>query len=238
MSDHRALSHGALSSNKGERGITKRLAAVGRLTVLSGDRLLDIGCADGTYTKRMRPGFGEVHAIDIEPERLAVFTERGLDGVVLHDMSADDLSFPDGEFDVVTAIEVVEHVADLPATYAEVARVLKPRGRFCVTTPNRWFPFETHGPLIGGRRRTPLAAPGLPWLSPLHRRWSDARAFTRAELNALGAAAGLRVVGHEYMWPPFDQHPVGRRLRWLTDRLERGPLAWLGMAHVIVYEKE
>ena len=81
------------------------------------------------------------------------------------------------------------------------------------------------------------AAPGLTWVAPLHRRWSDARAFTRRELTDLGAAAGLGVVGHDYMMPPFDVNPVGRRLRPVTEAVERSPLAFLGMAHVLVLER-
>jgi len=239
MTDARALSHGAKSSNKGERGITKRLAALARITPLTGGRLLDVGCADGTYTLRLAEGFQAVDAIDIEPERLADFNAKlaGNDHVIAYEMSADRILFTNNRYDVVTAIEVLEHVADLPGTFAEVARVLKPGGRFCVTTPNRWFPFETHGPLVAGKRRKSWLFPGLPWARPLHRRWSDARAFTRRELVAEADRAGLTLVGAEWMMPPFDRNGLGRRVRRVTDWVESSPLAFLGMAHVIVFEK-
>ena len=239
MNDVRALSHGAKSSNKGERGITKRLEALARLTPLEGDRLLDIGCADGTYTKRLAGGFEWTDAIDIEPERLDDFRANRIPQLTtrIYEMSADALEFDDEWFDMVTAIEVLEHVADLDGTLSEVHRVLKPGGRFCVTTPNRWFPFETHGPLIAGRRRKPWLVPGLPWVRPLHRRWSDARAFTRRELVAEAGSAGLVLVGHEWMMPPFDRNGLGKRVRRVTDWVEGSPLAFLGMAHVAVFEK-
>jgi SAM-dependent methyltransferase len=152
-------------------------------------------------------------------------------------MSADKLAFDDGLFDMVTAIEVLEHVADLDGTLSEVARVLVPGGRFCVTTPNRWFPFETHGPIIAGKRRRPWAAPGLPWAAPLHRRWSDARAFTRGGLARQAASHGLQLVGSEWMMPPFDRNGLGKRIRPFTDWVERGPFAFFGMALVMVFEK-
>ena len=241
MNDARALSHGAKSSNKGERGITKRLEALARLTPLAGERLLDVGCADGTYTRRLTAGFLSVDAIDIEPERLADFNHSlsRLDrqSIRVHDMSASDIGFRDNSFDVVTAIEVLKHVADLDGTLSEVSRVRVPGGRFCVTTPNRWFPFETHGPIIAGKRRRSWVVPGLPWVAPLHRRWSDARAFTKGGLSRQAASHGLRLVGHEWMMPPFDQNPVGRRVRWLTDWVELSPLAFFGMALVMVFEK-
>lgn len=239
MNDVRALSHGAKSSNKGERGITKRLEALARLTPLTGGRLLDIGCADGTYTMRLAGGFTHTDAIDIEPERLADFKARPLtdDFVVVHEMSADSIAFAAERFDMVTAIEVLEHVADLDGTLSEVHRVLKPGGRFCVTTPNRWFPFETHGPVIAGKRRRSWVAPGLPWVAPLHRRWSDARAFTKGGLSRQAAAHGLTLLGVEWMMPPFDRNGLGKRIRPFTDWVERGPFAFFGMALVMVFEK-
>lgn len=240
MNDARALSHGAKSSNKGERGITKRLQALAAITPLTGDRLLDIGCADGTYTERLARGFRWVDGVDVEPERLADFEKRfqQSDTVLPHHMSADDLGFADRTFDMVTAIEVLEHVADLDGTLYEVGRVLKSGGRFCVTTPNRWFPFETHGPLIAGKRRRPWVAPGLPWIPPLHRRLSDARAFTRSGLTRQAAAHGLTLVGGSWIMPPFDRHPIGRRIRPVTDWIERGPLRFFGMALVLVFERD
>lgn len=238
--DRRAISHGAKSSNKGERGITKRLDALASLTSLRGHRLLDIGCADGTYTRRLATGFDLVDAVDIEPERLADFRTALGDrpsNITIHSMSADALDFPARTFDVVSAIEVMEHVGDVDAVLAEVARVLRPAGRFLVTTPNRWFPFETHKPIIGGKRRRPWVAPGLPWIPPLHRRFSDARAFTASGLGRQAAAAGLIPVGHTWIMPPFDASPVGQRIRPVTDRLEDSPLRFLGMALVAVFEK-
>jgi len=241
MTDSRALSHGAKSSNKGERGITKRLEALAALTPLTGRRLLDIGCADGTYTTRLAAGFKDVDAIDIEPERLDDFLAKLVATVdrkvSVYEMSADKLDFPAGVFDMVTAIEVLEHVGDLDGTLAEVHRVLTSGGRFCVTTPNRWFPFETHGPLIAGKRRPSWVAPGLPWIPPLHGRLSDARAFTRRGLARQAAAHGFTLVGGSWIMPPFDRHPIGRRIRPVTDWVERGPLGFLGMALVLVFEK-
>jgi cyclopropane fatty-acyl-phospholipid synthase-like methyltransferase len=237
MSDPRAISHGEKSSNKGERGITKRLDALATLTPLTGHRLLDIGCADGSYTRRLAEGFDQVDAIDIEVERLDDFREAGPGWIAVAEMSADALSYPDNTFDVITAIEVMEHVGDVDAVLAEVARVLVPGGRFLVTTPNRWFPFETHKPIIAGKRRRPWVAPGLPWIPAVHRRFSDARAFTASGLARQASAAGLTMTGHTYIMPPFDASPVGKRIRPVTDWIEGSSLSFLGMALVATFEK-
>lgn len=238
-----AISHGARCSSKGERGLSKRLAMLRQLDPLTGERLLDIGCADGSYTVRLAAGFEQVDAIDVEPGRLDDFRDRleadpaAQARVRVARMSADDLAFPDDTFCVATAIEVLEHVGDLDRTFAEVARVLRPGGRFLATTPNRWFPFETHGPIIAGRRRRPVYAPGITWVRPFHRRCSDARAFTLAELRDGAAAHGLTLADHRYMMPPFDRSRAGDRLRPLTDRMEDSAVGFLGMAHVLAFRK-
>ncbi|QIG44389.1 class I SAM-dependent methyltransferase [Nocardioides anomalus] len=237
MSDQRAISHGEKSSSKGARGVSKRLDALSSLTPLRGRRLLDIGCADGTYTRRLAVGFAQVDAVDIEPERLDDFRRAGLGSIRVQEMSADALDFPDETFDVVTAIEVMEHVGDVDAVLREVARVLSPGGRFLVTTPNRWFPFETHKPIINGKRRRPWVAPGLPWIPAVHRKFSDARAFTVTGLSRQASAAGLRMSAHTYIMPPFDASAVGRRIRPVTDWVEGSPLSFFGMALVGVFER-
>ena len=244
MTDARALSHGAKSSSFGDRGVVKRLTALSRLTELTGEHLLDVGCADGTYTMRLADGFQRVDAIDIEEERLADF-RRAISGtpfedrISVHNMSADKLLFDDGTFDAVTTIEVLEHVGDLDASLREIHRVLVPGGRFLITSPNRWFPFETHGVMFrrGGRRHPSWHAPGLPWVPPLHRRMSDARAFTVHRLGARIQRIGFDLVGSGYIMPPFDRSPVGRRIRPLTDAVERSPLQFFGMALVLAFRK-
>lgn len=238
----RALGLGAPRSNKGQRGIEKRLNALAGLTPLKGDRLLDVGCGDGTYTRRFAEGFSHVTAIDVEPERLADFrtevagTELEQRLVIKH-MAAEELDLPSDHYDAVTTIEVLEHVADLDATITEIHRVLAPGGRLLITSPNRWFPFETHGPIMFGKRRRPHWAPFLPWIPPLHRRLADARSFTVKGLSAQVEAKGMTLTGVDYIMPPFDLSGVGGKIRRITDRVERSRFKWFGMALVLVFEK-
>ena len=58
----------------------------------------------------------------------------------VHDLNQKPtLDFPDGGFDVVVCTVSVEYLTDPDAVFREVARVLKPGGRFVVTFSNRWF---------------------------------------------------------------------------------------------------
>ena len=230
------------SSAFGERGIRKRLDVLGQRTELSGSRLLDIGCGDGVYTIRLADGFSRIDAIDIQADRLALFVER-LDGdpaarrITVSKMSATKLDYPDSTFDLVTAIEVLEHIAELGRALEEIRRVLKPGGRFAFTTPNRWFPFETHGVIYRDRRYSPARAPFLTWVGPLHRRLADARVFSATELRRRLADAGFRTHSIDYVMPPFDRSPVGQLIRPVTDLAERTPLRRFGMALIVIAEK-
>ena len=170
------------------------------LAPLKGDRLLDVGCAAGEYTRVLAEGFDATDAIDIEPERLAVFSQALThsaiaDRIHVLNMSAEQLTFRDGAFDVVTAIETLEHVVDLDAALDEMRRVLKPGGYLLVTGPNRYFPLETHGWLWKGKRHSPASFPFLPWLRPVHRKLADARSGTVHSLRERVGPHGFQLSG-------------------------------------------
>ena len=133
-----AHSFGALhGSARGSRNVQGRLDAMASLAPLSGERLLDVGCATGEYTNAMAPAFTHVDAIDVEIDRLALYTQDHPDNVSVHTQSVTSLEFADDTFDVVTMIEVLEHLPDVAGALAEIRRVLRPGGRLLLTTPNR-----------------------------------------------------------------------------------------------------
>ncbi len=88
--------------------------------------LLDVGCGEGVlvheWAQRIAPR--RVVGIDLEEESIqAGWAQRQAPNLEYKIMKAEDLPFADGEFDVATAIEVLEHVPDPAATVAEMARV-------------------------------------------------------------------------------------------------------------------
>ena len=225
-------------------GVSKRLDAFARLIRVSGEHLLDVGCGNGAYTLAMANSFERVDAIDVEPVRIAALSEevaeRGLQSTFsVHLMSAADLAFADGTFDVVTAIEVLEHLPDLPRSLAEVRRVMRDDGVLLVTVPNRLFPLETHSVVVAGRRFPGRRLPFLPYVPPLHARWSEARTFTTRTLAATMRAAGFAPSATTHVMPPFDRWSNGRRvLKPVTDRLEASPLAAFGVSIVMACRKQ
>jgi 2-polyprenyl-3-methyl-5-hydroxy-6-metoxy-1,4-benzoquinol methylase len=89
------------------------------------DSLLDIGCGEGVLTQRFaqRLDGRRVVGIDLEdPVLQAHWRERSEPNLEYRAMPAENLPFADSEFDLVTAIEVLEHVPDPEHTVAEMAR--------------------------------------------------------------------------------------------------------------------
>jgi ubiquinone/menaquinone biosynthesis C-methylase UbiE len=228
----------------GASAIPKRLTALARLVPLRGRRLLDVGCGNGAYTLALAPGFMEVVGVDVEAGRVEDFRRAiaatGAANILALCRSAEQLPFPEAHFDLVTAIEVIEHLADVDAVLAEIRRVLAPGGVFALTVPNRWFPLETHTVVlpVTGREVAGRWIPFLPWAPALHRRLSTARNYSVADLRRCLGAAGFDELGMGFVMPPFDGWAFGRRwIRPITERLERTPLARLGVSIVAAYRR-
>jgi 2-polyprenyl-3-methyl-5-hydroxy-6-metoxy-1,4-benzoquinol methylase len=90
--------------------------------------LLDVGCGEGVlvheWAGRIAPR--RVVGIDLEePSIQAGWAQRPAPNLEYRIMKAESMPFADDEFDVATAIEVLEHVPDPAHTVAEMARVAK-----------------------------------------------------------------------------------------------------------------
>jgi ubiquinone/menaquinone biosynthesis C-methylase UbiE len=98
--------------------------------------VLDVGCGEGVLTLEWaeRLGDGRVVGIDLDDPKLrAEWAARTRPNLEFRVEEATSLSFRNDEFDMVAAIEVLEHVPDPEATVAEMARVA--RGRLLVSVP-------------------------------------------------------------------------------------------------------
>jgi SAM-dependent methyltransferase len=111
-------------------------------------RLLDVGAGPGTITADLAGLVGEVVAVEID-EGAAAITRAGLEerGVGNAEVRVGDvhaLDLADGEFDVVHAHQVLQHVADPVGALREMARVTKPGGVIGVRDSDyaafAWYP--------------------------------------------------------------------------------------------------
>jgi 2-polyprenyl-3-methyl-5-hydroxy-6-metoxy-1,4-benzoquinol methylase len=92
------------------------------------DSILDVGCGEGVLTAQWADRLGErrIVGIDLEDPKLkAEWEQRRRANLEYRVEDATHLSFADGEFDMATAIEVLEHVPDPERTVSEMARVAK-----------------------------------------------------------------------------------------------------------------
>jgi 2-polyprenyl-3-methyl-5-hydroxy-6-metoxy-1,4-benzoquinol methylase len=87
--------------------------------------LLDVGCGEGVLVEEWaRRVGGRVVGIDLDDPLLhAEWDKRQVPNLEYRVMKAENLPFADGEFELATAIEVLEHVPDPEHTLAEMARV-------------------------------------------------------------------------------------------------------------------
>jgi 2-polyprenyl-3-methyl-5-hydroxy-6-metoxy-1,4-benzoquinol methylase len=124
-------------------------AAFLRSEVRTGERALDVGCGEGSFTALLAEAGASAIGVHVAEAALARAraSHAGLDFRLVE--VDGPLPFEDGSFDVVWASEVIEHVADTASWLSEVRRVLVPRGRLLMTTPS-------HGRLrvaVGGVER-------------------------------------------------------------------------------------
>jgi SAM-dependent methyltransferase len=99
-------------------------------------RILDVGCGTGTMLAYLA-SYGKAQGVDVDEEAVGYCHERGLVDVQLG--AAETLPFEDGSFDLVTALDVIEHLDDDAAALREMRRVLRPGGQVLVTVPAHRF---------------------------------------------------------------------------------------------------
>jgi SAM-dependent methyltransferase len=117
---------------------TGRRRLLGRMIAAFGlpadARILDIGTSTGTNLRMLRDlGFSRYEGLDMSDEAVRWCADKGYGKVTRGDACA--LPFPNANFDLVLATDIIEHVDDDVLALGEIRRVLKPGGRVLVTVP-------------------------------------------------------------------------------------------------------
>ncbi|MBI2710393.1 MAG: class I SAM-dependent methyltransferase [Actinobacteria bacterium] len=173
--------------------VVQRLLArwMGRLKGVIGDppgTVVDVGVGEGLALERMLPTGRPVIGLEYRHDKAVVAASR-LGGLRAVQGDAGMLPFPDSAADLVTTIELLEHLPTYEPAVDELARICKPSGRVVVSVP--WEPFFRLGNLGRGKNLGRLGN------DPEH-----VQAFTPARLRA---ALGRR----------FDEVRVVRAFPWL-----------------------
>lgn len=105
---------------------------------LHGKAVLDVGCGAGLLCEPLARLGGEVTGVDAAPENAAAAAAHAEGGGLDIRYIAGEVGGLDlGRFDLVTCMEVIEHVADKPGFVAELAKRLARDGLMVLSTPNR-----------------------------------------------------------------------------------------------------
>jgi len=90
-----------------------------------------VGCGDALFFPRLRE-FGHVEGIEIDT---ALLSPDGPDRGLIHTAPLGSPVYEGRKFDLITALDVIEHIEDDSAAAAEMVRMLKPGGRLVMTVP-------------------------------------------------------------------------------------------------------
>lgn len=119
-----------------------RLSWIQETVPLSGKRVLDVGCGGGILSDAMARAGANVLGIDMSAKALGVAQLHALEvqtqGIGFREITAEDLADEQpGQFDVVTCMEMLEHVPDPASVVQACAKLVKPSGHVFFSTINR-----------------------------------------------------------------------------------------------------
>lgn len=155
---------------------------------LDGLSLLDIGCGGGLLSEPMTRLGAQVTGVDASGRNISVaalHAERQDLSIDYRQGTAESLADSGAQFDIVMALEIVEHVSDVDLFLRSCGRMVKPGGLLFLSTLNRTA--KAWAMAIAGAEYV------LGWLPRGTHDWN--KFITPEELSALLAAQGLHVTG-------------------------------------------
>lgn len=199
--------------------------------------ILDLACGPGIMIKGLRAKHYRVTAIDAAPDMVALAKEvAGDDAMVTCEVGdAYALSVPDKQFDIVTAMGLIEYLDDEHTYLAEMHRIVKDGGTVIITYPNVWSPWRLWNRVL--RALVKIFKPHKQTLL-LHRE------YTKKRTIALMRAHGFETTEVLYYNLKLVPYPLDRLFPRVTvwfskvcESLDRTPLKFLGTAFIVEAKK-
>jgi SAM-dependent methyltransferase len=191
-----------------------------------GDLVLDVGCGNGFHTLRAATRCRFAVGLDLDDRLVRVAEDmrrrrQAQNAAFLRASAQAPLPFPDGLFDCVLLLDVLEHLVDRDRVLEEVRRVLRPGGTLLLSVPNA----DT-----GWKRR--FRAAGLPTFADRDHKVEYTAESLQSDLTRVGfiLAKGLQPVVYDTAWAGIIDFVGGislrlyrRLLRWKIVMAERHP---------------
>ena len=117
----------------------------------AGGRLLEIGCGTG-HNLEMLSEFGQLDALELDDTARAV-AEKRLGRPVMDSPLPELRGVPQRTYDLVAALDVIEHIDDDEASIASIATLLKPGGKVVMTVPAHEWMWSAHDVVSHHKRR-------------------------------------------------------------------------------------
>ena len=122
-----------------------------KVSLPSDAKLLEIGCGTG-HNLPMLGEFGSIDALEVDPIARGM-AEKRLRRTVLSSPLPALKGLPDNTYDMIAALDVVEHIPDDTAALEGIARVLKPGGKLLMTVPAHQWMWSAHDVVNHHQRR-------------------------------------------------------------------------------------
>lgn len=240
------------------KGFQRRLNKIVKKIELTDKTILDQGCGIGVWMHEFKQftKADNIYGFDIDPESLeefkkinkTIYKDNPIPEKNIKVSTGEELKFEDDKFDIVFSNEVLEHVEDDIKSSSEVLRTLKDGGSFIIFTPNRGWPFETHGMFFRGKYIWGNI-PFLPWMpkfirnkfSPHVRNYSNSD-IKKVLKQAQSEKYSFEITHHSHVFPAFDNLErrfgiIGKIFQKFFHTIEKTPLHFFGISHFIIATK-
>lgn len=131
------------------RAIAEKI--IKRLDLPPGAKILDAGCGTGGNLA-MLSRHGQVHAMELDPQARQMANAKGI-AQVLSGRLPDEVPYQQGQFDLVTLLDVLEHVEDDRSTLSVLGSLLKPGGYLLISVPAFQLLWSAHDEVHHHKRR-------------------------------------------------------------------------------------
>ncbi|MEK7180443.1 MAG: class I SAM-dependent methyltransferase [Patescibacteria group bacterium] len=108
------------------------------------EKILDLACGEGFFSRAFMKEGANVAASDISPELIAIAKSKSPSGIDFRVASADALPFPDRSFKKVTIVLALQNIENMSGTIAECSRVLSTNGELFIVLNHPAFRIPKH----------------------------------------------------------------------------------------------